>query len=212
MHFWSREEGCEPPLNCLWSCCSGSCASVEGRLLKALVHCCITTSYSHHRLYHPLLFDVFLGLCVSKCVSERHCVLYVCGVCLRPGQEKLLCMWQGLKWLRPVKGSSSATDQNTSGQWSQPVKWIDVRQENKWVSDSFPLSDESRANAESLFTERERDGWRGGRNCYCAPCPLSAFFKSTKQRDVVKICKGNRCDAAVLRLSILSLSLFCRRL
>lgn len=42
--FLSLQGGMQPPLNCLWCCCSGSCASVEGRLLKVLVHCCITTS------------------------------------------------------------------------------------------------------------------------------------------------------------------------
>lgn len=97
VHFWSRGEGREPPLNCLWSCCSGSCASVEGRLLKALVHCCITTSYSHHRLYHPLLFDVFLGLGVRA----RVCLSVMRTVCVRVcvwrlsrsgGPEKLLCV------------------------------------------------------------------------------------------------------------------------
>ncbi len=106
--FWSRGEGCEPPLNCLWSCCSGSCASVEGRLLKALVHCCITTSYSHHRLYHPLLFDVFLGLCVSlEACAWSSCILYVymsayvcicvcvwlCGACLGPGALRSCCVY-----------------------------------------------------------------------------------------------------------------------
>lgn len=181
-------------------------------------------------------------MCFLVCVCVwASCILYVCGVCLGPGPPRSCCVYtrRALKWLRPVKGSSSATDQNTSGQWSQPVKWIDVRQENKWVSDSFPLSDESRVTAESLFTETEEEGevrlagcWRcppaacalsqvlfsfgdprpcktriqqsagcegsiqkpflsahsgslsicsvphsPPKNCYCAPCPLSAFFK-----------------------------------
>lgn len=94
VHFGSSEEGCEPPLNCLWSCCSGSCASVEGRLLKALVHCCITTSFSHHRLYHPLLFDVFFWV-VCVCLSDAHTLHTVCGACLSPGsREVIVCMWQ----------------------------------------------------------------------------------------------------------------------
>lgn len=156
VHLGSCEEGCEPPLNCLWSC-SGSCASVEGRLLKALVHSCITTSFSHHRLYHPLLFDVFFWV-VCVCLSVTHTSHRVRRVSRPRAWEVIVCMWQVLKWLRPVKGSSSATDHNTSGQWSQPVKWIDVQQQNKWVSDSFPLSDESRLNAERLFTEREGGG------------------------------------------------------
>lgn len=106
-------------------------------------------------------------MCFLVCVCVwASCILYVCGVCLGPGPPRSCCVCvyaAGFKVIEaPVKGSSSATDQNTSGQWSQPVKWIDVRQENKWVSDSFPLSDESRVTAESLFTETERRarwGW-----------------------------------------------------
>lgn len=38
----------------LWCACNGGCDSVEGSLLKALVHSCITSRCSHHWGYHPV--------------------------------------------------------------------------------------------------------------------------------------------------------------
>lgn len=126
VHFGSSEEGCEPPLNCLWSCCSGSCASVEGRLLKALVHCCITTSFSHHRLYHPLLFDVFFWWYVY--VWASHILHTVCGTCLGPGPEKLLCVCGRFKVTEAHEG-------RLFSHWSQH-KWAVVTacEMNRWAA------------------------------------------------------------------------------
>lgn len=143
-------------VNRLWCGCRGSCASLEGRPLKALVHCCITTSYSHHRLYHLRLFQMQFS------VSERPLLMW-----RRLSRLESPCGGWGLKWPR---GPSGVTVGCLVDHWSGH-EWAAVTVcEMKRINEFLIQSSGSRVNAENL------DGGLSGRpGCMC---PLSVFLVS----------------------------------